>query len=276
MGARITTANISIVPQRGWAAPGPESDADCNGQVALFWDDQFLYLAALIRDDEKKVKGDQDPWESPFAMDSLVLAVAPPKWLIEGGRSTGPAPLQIMFGLSYTPPGVAPRPLGGESRYAVGETREGYALEAALSFAALGWTPAAVGDRFPFALILVDVDPSKPGGKQFDQYGWNFGPGSAAGMGEARLLGSGPAAGEVIPELDQVAPGQPLCYVGTVDAGAPARLLAIDLVRLDTGARVTSFVTPRALPEPGRYRLWGELPLPELEPGRYDLRLRWQ
>lgn len=268
--------DASIVPQRGWAAPGPESDADCSGRVALAWDDQFLYLAALIRDDEKKIKGEQDPWDTPFAMDSLVVTVATPKWLVEGARSTGPTPLQVMFGLSYAPPGMAPRPLGRESRYVVGETRDGYTLEAALSVAALGWSPAALGDRFPFALILVDVDPSKPGGKQFDQYGWDFGPGSAAGMGEARLLGLGPAAGEVIPELDEVPPGQPLRYVGTVDAGAPARLLAIDLVRLDTGATVKSFETPRALPGPGRYRLWGELPLPDLQPGRYDLRLRWE
>jgi hypothetical protein len=123
---------------------------------------------------------------------------------------------------------------------------------------------------------LVDVDPGKPGGKQFDQYGWNFGPGSAAGMGEARLLGTGAAAGEVIPERERVAPGRPLRYVGTLDAAASARLRAIDLVRLGDNAPVASFDAPRTLPGPGRYRVWGELPLPQLEPGRYDLKLRWE
>lgn len=265
----------NFVPERGWAAPGPESDADLSARVDLVWDDTHLYLVALVRDDMRTPHTDAEAWASPFACDSLVVNVAPPGWLTSGGRSQGPAPLQVMFGLSYYSPGATGRPLAPDCHYVVTDTADGYVLEAALSFASLGWSPAAVGDRFPLGLILVDVDPDKPAGKTFDQYGWNFGPGSAAGTGEARLMGAGPAAGEIIPERDTLLPGAPLRYVGTVDARGAATLKAIEVVPWGSAEPVASFTVGRALPGPGRYRLWGQLPLPQLPPGRYDLRMIW-
>ncbi len=266
----------SIVPERGWAAPGPESDADLSAQVAMSWDDKNLYLAAVVRDDLKTPHAENDAWGTPFGCDSLVVSIVPPGWLTLGGRSEGPAPLTVMYGLSYYSPGAPGRPLGADCSYAVTDTQDGYAIEAALSFASMGWKPAMVGDRFPLGLILVDVDPGKPGGKVFDQYGWNFGPGSTAGTGEARLMGAGAAAGEVIPERETLAPGAPIRYVGTIDAQGPVTLEAIEVVPLGGGAAVASFDLNRALPGAGRYRLWGQLPLPELPPGRYDLRMVWE
>ena len=266
----------SFVPKRGWASPPPESPADLSARVALSWDDKYLYLAAAVRDDEKTPHAAKDAWGTPFGCDSLVASVAPPGWLTQSARAQGVAPLLVSYGLSYYSAGAAPRPLAADCKYVVTDTKDGYTIEAALSFVSLGWAPGRAGDRFPFGLILVDVDPHKPGGKQFDQYGWNYGPGSMAGMGEVRLMAAGAASGEIIPERDTLSPGAPLRYVGTIDAFGPALLQAIEVVPLAGGAPVAKFDLARPLPGAGRYRLWGQLPLPDLPLGGYDLRLVWK
>jgi hypothetical protein len=268
--------DASFVPQRGWASPPPEGDADLSARVSVSWDEQYLYLAAQVRDDQKTPRAAKDSWASPFGCDSLVVNISPPDWLASGIRSQGPAPLQVTYGLSYYSPGTSPRPLGPDCRYAVNDTDDGYTLEAAISFASMGWKPAEVGDRFPLGLILVDVDPHKPPGHQFDQYGWNYGPGSTAGTGEARLMGVGPAAGEIIAESKTLAPGRPLRYVGTIDAQGSATLQALDVAPAGGGAAVASFALGKAIAGPGRYRVWGQLPLPALPEGNYEVRMVWK
>jgi hypothetical protein len=158
----------------------------------------------------------------------------------------------------------------------VNDTADGYTLEAAISFASMGWKPAEVGDRFPLGLILVDVDPHKPGGQQFDQYGWNYGPGSTAGTGEARLMGAEPAAGEIIAERETLTPGAPLRYVGTIDAQGPATLQSLEVAPAGGGAAVASFALGKAIAAPGRHRVWGQLPLPALPAGQYEVRMVWK
>jgi hypothetical protein len=266
----------SIVPQRGWAAPPPESDAELSARVALSWDDRNLYLAAVVRAAGKTPPAAADAWGSPFGSDGLVVTVTPPAWLTSGPRSPGTAPLEVSYGLNYYSPGATPRPLGAGCSYAVTATPEGYTIEAALSFASLGWTPAQAGDRFPLGLILVGYDPHQPPGHQFHQYGWNYGPGSTAGLGELRLLGAGAAAGEIIPERETLAPGAPLRYVGTIDAQGPATVAAVQVDPLGGGAPVATFPLGRALPGPGRYRVWGELPLPDLPVGQYEVKMVWK
>jgi hypothetical protein len=266
----------SFVPQRGWASPPPEGDADLSARVGVSWDEKYLYLAALVRDDQKTARAAKDPWGSPFGCDSLVVNISPPGWLASGVRSQSPAPLQVSYGLSYYSPGASPRPLGSECRYALNDTADGYTLEAAISFASMGWKPAMVGDRFPLGLILVDVDPHKPGGQQFDQYGWNYGPGSAAGTGEARLMGAEPAAGEIIAERETLAPGAPLRYVGTIDARGAATLRTLEVTPAGGGAAVASFALGQAIAAPGRYRVGGQLPLPALPEGQYEVRMVWK
>ena len=122
----------------------------------------------------------------------------------------------------------------------------------------------------------MDVDPHKPGGQQFDQYGWNYGPGSAAGTGEARLMGAGPAAGEIIAERETLAPGAPLRYVGTIDAQGPATLQSLEVTPAGGGAAVSSFALGKVIAAPGRYRLWGQLPLPALSEGQYEVQMVWK
>ncbi|MCL4207281.1 MAG: hypothetical protein KJ000_32770 [Pirellulaceae bacterium] len=268
--------DASLVPQRGWATPPPEGDADLSARVAVSWDGKHLYLAALVRDDQKTARAAKDPWGSPFNCDSLVVNISLPGWLASGVRSQGAAPLQVSYGLSYYAPGVSPRPLGSECRYAVNDTVDGYALEAAISFASMGWKPAMVGDRFPLGLILVDVDPHKPGGLRFDQYGWNYGPGSTAGTGEARLMGAEPAAGEIIAERETLAPGAPLRYVGTIDAQGAATLQTLEVAPVGGKEAVASFALGKAIAAPGRYRVWGQLPLPTLPEGQYEVRMLWK
>lgn len=152
---------------------------------------------------------------------------------------------------------------------------DGYVLEAAISFEAMGWRTARIGDRFPFALILVDRDPNKPAGRQFDQYGWNFGGGSTSGMGEARLMADGNAVGELIPEREKINTGQPVRYVGTIDVRRSAVIEAIELIRPSDAKTLARYDVDHELPDSGRYRLMGELPAAQLQPGRYELRIAW-
>lgn len=265
----------SIPPGHGWATPKPEGPADLSARVVVSWDETFLYVAAKVRDDDLAAKTDEDRWGSPWEHDGLVVQINAPGWLTGGRRSVGPVPESVTFGLNYASADAAPRELAAGSRYAVRNTEDGYVVEAAIAFEAMGWRPARIGDRFPFTLILVDRDPHKPAGRQFDQYGWNFGAGSTAGMGEIRLLADGNAAGELIPEHRTIHAGQPIRYVGTVDARCPAVIKAIELVRQSDAKTMARYDVGRQLPESGRYRLMGELPATRLEPGRHELRLVW-
>lgn len=256
----------------GWATPKPEGPADLSARVVLWWDETFLYVAARVRDDDPAAKNDEDRWGSPWEHDGLVVQVNPPGWLTGGSRSVGPAPESVTFGLNYVSPDAAPRKLAASSRYAIRDIEDGYVLEAVITFEAIGWKPARIGDRFPFALILVDRDPHKPSGRQFDQYGWNFGAGSTAGMGEARLTAGGNACGELIPEHKAVHTGQPVRYVGTIDAQGPAVIKAIELIRPSGAKTIARYDIGRQLLENGRYRVMGQFPALRLRPGRYELR----
>ncbi|MHB9132837.1 MAG: DOMON domain-containing protein [Armatimonadota bacterium] len=269
--------DASILPNRGWAIPPPESPVDLSAKVTLSWDDQYLYLAAQVRDDERQTKTDAVSWQSPFGHDGLVLNLIPPAVLTGGARASGPPPLLVSLGFSYYSPGARPRPMPAGAEYAVTDTKDGYLLEAKVPFSVLGWSPAHTGDRFSFGLILVDVDPQKPAGRKFDQYGWNFGPGSAAGMGEARLLGVVPVAGDLIPAKRDHVPGSPMEFVGCVDLKSAATLRAIELVSLDDGKVAESYPINRRFDKPGRYNLQGQVTLPDLPVGKsYDLRMRWE
>jgi len=265
----------SIPPGHGWATPKPAGDDDLSARVAVAWDEAILYLAAQVRDDDRQAKSDEQKWGSPWSHDGLVVTVSPPGWLTTGHRALGPSPQSVTFGLNYVSPDAMPRKLPLGSRYAVRNTEDGYVLEAVITFEAFGWEPAQVGDRFPFALILVDRDPTKPAGLRFDQYGWNYGPGSMAGMGELRLMGGRPAAGELIAEHDRIAPGRPVRYVGTIDAAGSIELKAISVVRLNDEEAVATFPVSYRIAEPGRYSLLGELPAKTLSRGHYELRLVW-
>jgi len=265
-----------LVPSRGWAGPAPGSDADLSARVAFAWDERFFYVAAHVRDDERAAKSDSKKWGSPWEHDGLVVLFTPPRWLTESRRSAGVAPLEVVFGLNYHSLGSRPRELPGASRYAVQDTPDGYALEASIELATLGWRPAEVGDRFPFSLILVDHDPSQPSGERFAQYGWNYGPGSAAGKGEARLMGSASAAGELIVEHQEMPPGAPARFVGTADVKRPAVLRAVDVLGQGTGQVVRSYEAGQRFDQPGRFQMTVQLPLNGLGPGSYRLQMRWE
>lgn len=270
------TIDAGIIPDRGWGAPPPESDADLSAEVQFLWDDERLYLAARVRDDQVMSPKEDGAWQTPFAHDSLVAAVKPPPWLTAGSRSVGFAPLEMSFGLSYHAPGLSPRALGPEAEYVTRPAPDGYVIEAAIPFSLLGWKPARAGDRFPLGLILVDIDPDKPAGRTFTQYGWNFGPGSAAGMGELRLTDSLPAAGELIPAGHTVPPGGALEYAGSVDVERPAVLESIDIDALEGGHTVLSVPVRHRFEQAGRYSLTGRIPLADLPESTYNLRLRWE
>jgi len=125
------------------------------------WDPGFLYVAAAVRDDERRPKTNNRKWGGPWSHDGLVVQVNSPRWLADSCRGQDAVPASVSFGLNHYSKNATARELSHDSRYVVVDTDDGYRLEAAISFQALGWTPARDGDRFGFALILVDHNPGQ-------------------------------------------------------------------------------------------------------------------
>ena len=65
-------------------------------------------------------------------------------------------------------------------------------------------------------------------------------------------------------------------YVGTIDASGSATLQALEVAAAGGGAAVASFALGKPIAAPGRYRVWGQLPLPTLPEGQYEARMVWK
>ncbi len=250
---------------RGYGAPSPESDADLSVAGALAWDDTTLYFAARVRDDDLARPG--AAWESFWSHDGIVVQLCMPPWLSD-------KPRVVTYGFNYYPPGGAPRSLPGGVRYVIATETDGYTIEAAIPFAALGVTLRA-DDRLPFMLIPVDVDPKAPAGRQFQQYLWNTRGGDALRWGEVRLMTERGWAASLTPEQTTYAPGVPLRYIGVIDVFRKGlAITAVEVVNNETGEVVASEAVRVSLPANLRVRVRGDVPLPALPAGRYDVRVK--
>jgi hypothetical protein len=261
----------------GWKNPPPEGDADLSAEVYLWWDDKgYLYLSAYVTDDELAPTTGQTHWGSPFAYDGVVVLITPPVWLTSGPRATGPVAEQVTFGLSYYSPETDPRPLPGRSTYSsyvAGKSARGYDVEAAISFAALGFRPA-VGDRFPLMLILVDHDPQKPAPQRFHQYGLPTQGSDPRHAAQARLLSAEGWGADLVLDTDSAPAGGAIHCVGTIDVfSQPVTISGLELVSTPNGKLIQRVPCSKTLAPGRRYRMLGTVQLPpELPPGRYDLR----
>jgi len=277
LSAPTIIINEQTMKKRGWCSPPPEGDRDLSVVGQLLWDDERLYLAARVTDDERAQTPGGQQWGSPWSYDGFAFFVNVPRWIQESSRGSAEGSNEVMFGLNYHSDGVPPRELAGGSRYVAKAVEGGYVIEAALTFESLGFSPRA-GDRGRLFIIAVDHDPSK--GKStwsapaFGQYGWNTRGGDVRGRGELRLLSPAGWGGELVPETAVCGIGDKLRYVGTLDSFRPGLTLkAVEVFRVDTGSAVHAAPVGRSLQQGRRYRLRGELQLPPLAPGRYGLRL---
>jgi hypothetical protein len=251
---------------RGYGAPAPAGDADMSQLVQVAWDETTLYLAARVRDDMRAETAPGAAWSSFWSHDGLVLLLHLPPW-------TAPAARTLTVGFNYYSPGSTPRDLPGGVRYAALPAKDGYTLEAAVPFAALGYTPRA-GDRLSCMLIAVDIDPRKKAGQQFAQYLWNTRGEDPGRWGELRLMHGKGWAATLTPERTTLAPGAVLRYVGVADVLKPGLVLkAVEVVARGSGEVVLSRALDLPLPAQRRLHLRGDLPLPaDLPVGEYDVR----
>ncbi|MHB9133991.1 MAG: sugar-binding protein [Armatimonadota bacterium] len=266
----ITAASIT---GRGTGAPPPDNDADLSLTAQLAWDAANLYLAARVRDDmpAKTVPG--KPWSSFWSHDGLVFQTHTPPWITRRAGISSTVK-DLCVGFNYYSPGAAPRELPGGIQYRIQPAKDGYTLEAVIPFTALGCTPVA-GDRLPFLLIAVDMDPGKPAGREFKQYLWNTRGGDFTRWGEMRLATSTGWCADVLPEKEAYQPGQPLRYLAMLDVFKPGLTLkAVQVVDAQTGKVLFSEPVALKLTANRRLRLRGELPVPQLKEGRYDIRLQ--
>lgn len=181
-----------------YSPPIAGGDADCSGVVALSWDDEFLFVAARIRDDERSALNGR-AYGAPWGHDGLNVYLHAPAGLQLTGRygkeyRRDSIDRSVLLGINYHEPGAEPRDLPGRSRYAVRDLPDGYALEAAVEWRSLGYHEVRAGDRLKMGLILVDVDPGAPPQEAFGQILWHIGERGSrefSGWADLRLVDDG-------------------------------------------------------------------------------------
>ena len=163
-----------------------QGDADYSSYVKLAWDDTYLYVACLARDDhlvgiKPDSLGNQGP--AGWFCDSLMMSIASYRQPMKTNSPYSPNPF---LAIRYAVPKVNPRgvlldspsgvldardaywKLPPGSLCASQETPDGYTLEAAIPWKALNYVPGA-GERLFIAFLAADVDP----GEALNQIGWS-------------------------------------------------------------------------------------------------------
>ncbi|MHB9022944.1 MAG: sugar-binding protein [Armatimonadota bacterium] len=268
----LVTITAATITGRGYGAPAPDNDADLRLVGQLAWDATNLYFAARVKDDMAAKTEPGKPWSSFWSHDGIVFSAHTPPWIAKR-QGTSSVVKSVTAGFNYYSPGCAPRDLPAGTRYFIRPAPGGYTVEAAIPFAALGFSPRA-DDRFPFMLIAVDMDPEKPAGRQFKQYLWNTRGGDSLRWGEIRLVTGKGWSADLSTENDRYEASEPLRYVGMLDVyKSGLTLKAVQVVDQQSGQVVFTQPVAIKLNANRRIRIHGELPLPQLKDGQYDLRL---
>ncbi|MHB9023927.1 MAG: DOMON domain-containing protein [Armatimonadota bacterium] len=160
-------------------------DADASGRAALAWNEQFLYVAGEMTDDQLTgVKPDSAGNQGPpgWGCDSLMMVVASYRQPLKPNSPYHP---YAFISVRYAPSGNSRGKLAGNeaalnkrdmywklpagSKWAVTDTARGYNVEAAIPWKALNFV-ARPGERLFMAFLQADVDPGRP----LSQIGWGF------------------------------------------------------------------------------------------------------
>ncbi len=202
---------------------------DISGRVAVAWDDTYFYVAGQITDDhllgcKPDSQGNEGP--APWGCDSVMINMNSYR---QPMIRNNPYSTDVTLGLRYAP--MAPNARGGlipntavlnakdmhwkvtrNTKWAVTDTPTGYAVEAAIPWSDVGFTPR-IGERLFIAFMLPDMDPGQP----LKQLGW----GMLAGMKTYpvfRLSDRPDAVGEISISSDEVTTAVPWVARLTVDA----------------------------------------------------------
>jgi len=279
---RATGDGILIDAQHlnGGSADHFRDAQDCSGRFWLAYDAKYLYVALSVIDDNVRplIAKSEQPGKF-WQQDGMGLYLDVPGTNVATGRyNTLPTrPWSQEPILQLTPStnnyGADTLPIG--SKYACNIEKKGYSVEIAVPWAALGWQPIA-GDRLRFSAILADVDPT-PDGKStvLKQYLWHM-PGDNArpanrGWAEARLMGAGGYAGEILTAIPAVIQGSPVAWKLQADAVKPGWQIT-RLALVGAGGEEQSLAKmPVMVGTEQRVQLAGEIDTGRLKPGVYAL-----
>lgn len=256
---------------------GPE---DCTGRLQMVYDLEYLYIALSVRDDSvrplEKASGVPGKfWEQDgmgLYLDAPGVNAASGRYDTRRTRPWQPEPI-IQLTPSLNNYGAAVLPEG--SRYGSAITAEGYTVEAAVPWAALGWRPQ-VGDRILFAAILADFDRDAEGRDSgLAQFVWHFPPPevrpSSRAWAEARLVNEEGYGAEIITSRTVVFPGEPLAWKVLADADRNG--WQVSEVAIVTPEGIRKGLTERAarVAAGQRLALEGNVNTSGLAPGMYVL-----
>ena len=262
----------------GVADPAFRGPADCQGTLHVAYDAENLYLGLEVTDDsvrplEKKSGVPGKFWEQDgmgVYLDAPGINSASGRYSTKRTRPWQPEPiLQLTpstgdFGAEVLPEG---------SRYACRISKDGYVVEAAVPWVALGWQPVS-GDRLLFAAILADIDRGADGKDgPLKQVLWHMpqlmAKPTSREWAEARLVNPAGYGGELMVEAPAAAAGARIAWKFLADAAQAGWQVSGVAVAGAGGARQS--LTAAAAPvQPGkRLSLSGTIDTAGLTPGLY-------
>ncbi|MHB9133442.1 MAG: sugar-binding protein [Armatimonadota bacterium] len=263
----------------GWLDSKFNGLQDCQGRLRMAYDGKYLYLALAVTDNSvvpitTKQAQPYRFWLQDgvgFYLDTPGLNLLSGRYDTKPTRSWQQEPIIQLtpstdnFGLDVLP---------ASSRYACIIGKDGYVVEAAIPWLAIGWQPTA-GDRMFFGAILVDYDQTadgKPG--PLRQIIWHMPqdvvrPQSRT-WAEARLMTAGGFGSELLTAPPVVLQGEPLAWRAQADASQSGwRITNIALVKGKSS--VSLLKAPMTVDPAIRTQVDGTFSTAKLAPGVYTL-----
>lgn len=172
---RAHLINRATTQRCGRTDGGLDSDADCSGAFLVRWDAENFYFAAEVTDDSPSYA--EDYTRAPWKCDSFQL------YLLSSaeGRNAGRYRDKVTYkgqrtpflGISLTTESTRNRFLPEGSSSIAWTTENGWAVEASVPFAALGYE-VRPGDTVSLGVVLVDCDLGMK--TDWGQHAWMWKP----------------------------------------------------------------------------------------------------
>jgi len=211
---------------------------DLSARVLLAWDDEHLYIAGQVTDDDLRgirPDGAHNVGPAGWFCDSLMFQIHSFRKPLKTNNPFGKTP-NLALRYEVRPGGrgkLIDNPsdrlgkadsywkLPQGSRLATRETGNGYVVEAAVPWASFGFKPQA-GETLFCGVMLGDID----GGENLNQLGWHHG--GPRDNAPFRLLGRPEATGQLTLATEIVPVGKPWSMTYRVDARtAPVQVTRI-------------------------------------------------
>ncbi|HEY3418736.1 MAG TPA: sugar-binding protein, partial [Armatimonadota bacterium] len=253
---------------------------DCQARLRLAYDTQYLYVALSVTDNsvvplEKKSGVPGKFWEQ----DGMGLYLDVPGSNVVSGRfntkPTRPWQQEPIIQLTPSTNNFGLDVLPDDSKYACALAKDGYAIEAAVPWASLGWQPIA-GDRILFSAIQADYDRGADGKiGPLKQLIWHGATSDARpvsrGFAQARLLNAGGYGAEMMAASPVAMKGARWSWKMLADATQPGwQVTQVSLVGAGTNRPLLA-TRPGPITAGKQQQITGDVDTSALKPGVYVL-----